>query len=460
MSYQNTSILVVDDEADICEMVSEILKDNGYKVKTALSKDSAIKIIEEIGITLLITDIWMNDNENAGIELLEWCKKHNSLIPVLIMSGHGTIESAVTAAKNGAYDFVEKPFNSSRLLLLVEKALNERQLKLKLLDSQNEWVKSNHLIGKSSSIKSIKNILSKVSKNNSRVLITGSSGVGKETCARFLHMNSSRSNHPFVVASCATLSSQMVDQLLFGWSENTERIHGSGLFEQANYGTLFFHEICDLPLDTQGRLVNVIQDQSFYKYGTNKKINLDVRIVSASSYNLKKSVESGLLREDLFYRLSVVPIVISPLNERYDDIPLLIEHFMSIASKLLNKFPLKLSSESLALLQSYKWPGNVRQLKNIIEWLLIMYGNQENFIIKIKDLPPEILKDGNEIKDNVKSDFNLPLKDARKIFEKNYIENQLTRFKGNIARTSSFVGMDRSALHRKIKELNINFSNK
>ncbi len=460
MSYQNTSILVVDDEADICEMVSEILMDNGYKVKTALSKESAIKIIEEIGITLLITDIWMNENENAGIELLEWCKKHNSLIPVLIMSGHGTIESAVTAAKNGAYDFVEKPFNSSRLLLLVEKALNERQLKLKLLDSQNEWVKSNHLIGKSSSIKSIKNILSKVSKNNSRVLITGSSGVGKETCARFLHMNSSRSNHPFVVASCASLSLQMVDQLLFGWSENSKNDHESGLFEQANYGTLFFHEICDLPLETQGRLVHVIQDQSFYKYGTNKKINLDVRIVSASSYDLKKSVDSGILREDLFYRLSVVPISISPLNQRYDDIPLLIEHFMLIASKLLNKFPLKLSNDTMALLQSYEWPGNVRQLKNVIEWLLIMYGNKENFVIKNQDLPPEILRDGNKNKTNVKSDFNLPLKDARKIFEKNYLENQLSRFKGNIARTSSFVGMDRSALHRKIKELNINFNNK
>ena len=460
MSFQNTTILVVDDEADICEMVSEILMDNGYKVKTALSKESAIKIIEEVGVTLLITDIWMNENENAGIELLEWCKKHNSLIPVLIMSGHGTIESAVTAAKNGAYDFVEKPFNSSRLLLLVEKALNERQLKLKLLDSQNEWVKSNHLIGKSSSIKSIKNVLSKVSKNNSRVLITGSSGVGKETCARFLHMNSSRSNHPFIVASCASLSSQMVDQLLFGWSENSKKNHQSGLFEQANYGTLFFHEICDLPLDTQGRLVHVIQDQSFYKYGTNKKINLDVRIISASSYDLEKSVESGILREDLFYRLSVVPISISPLNQRYDDIPLLIEHFMLIASKLLNKFPLKLSNDTIALLQSYEWPGNVRQLKNVIEWLLIMYGNQENFIIKTQDLPPEILKDNNENKVNVKSDFNLPLKDARKKFEKNYLVNQLSRFKGNIARTSSFVGMDRSALHRKIKELNINLNNK
>ena len=230
----NTTILVVDDEVDICEMVSEILTDQGYIVKKALSKKSAIEIIEETGITLLITDIWMNNNENAGIELLEWCKNHNSLIPVIVMSGHGTIESAMIAAKNGAYDFVEKPFNSNRLLLLVEKALNERQLKIKLQDSQNEWVKSNYLIGKSNAIKSIKNILSKVSKNNSRILITGPSGVGKETCARYMHTNSSRSNNPFISASCATLSVQTVDQLLFGWSKKTDLFHTSVLFEQAN----------------------------------------------------------------------------------------------------------------------------------------------------------------------------------------------------------------------------------
>ena len=459
MNYHNSSILVVDDEADICNMVSEILNDNGYNVKTAFSKDNAIKTIEETGITLVITDIWMNDNDHAGIELLEWCKNHNSLIPVIIMSGHGSIETAMTAAKNGAYDFVEKPFNSSRLLLLVEKALNERFLKIKLMDSENEWVKSNHLLGQSSPIKNIKNVLSKVFLNNSRVLISGPAGSGKETCARFLHMNSNRLNQPFVTASCATLSAQMVDQLLFGWSEDSDSYSGSGLFEQANYGTLFFDEICDLPLETQGKLVNTIQDQSFYKYKNNKKINLDVRIVSASNYDLKKSIENGILREDLYYRLSVIPISMPSLSERNDDIPILIDHFMNVASKLLNKYPLVLSNDTLALLQTYDWPGNVRQLKNVIEWLLIMHGNKEDFTIKINDLPPEISKEHSDNNRNVSNNLNLPLKDARKLFEKDYIESQLLRFKGNIARTSNFIGMDRSALHRKIKELGIEINN-
>ncbi len=456
MKFKNTTILIVDDEKDICSLVADILIDEGYHVKYCLSQNDAKKIIEETGITLLITDIWMNDNENAGLELLEWCKKRNSLIPVIVMSGHGTIESAMTAAKNGAYDFIEKPFNSDRLLLLVEKALNERLLKLKLLDAENEWMKSSDLVGKSNFIKSLKNLLEKVSKNNSRVLISGPSGSGKETCARYLHMNSSRANQPFVVASCATLSSQMVDQLLFGWSTDQNKIKESGLFEQANHGSLFFNEICDLPLETQGKLIHLIQDQSFYNIGTNTKVSLDVRIISASSHNLIDAINSGKLREDLYYRLSVVPVEVSPLSKRSDDITLLISHFMKIASKLLNKYELDLSNEVIALLQSYDWPGNIRQLKNLIEWLLIMYGNSKNYKVKLSELPPEILQHKKSMNLLSQNNFNLPLKDARKKFEKNYLENQLLRFKGNIARTSVFVGMDRSALHRKIKELNIN----
>ncbi len=455
MNKFNTSILVVDDEEDICHMVSEILKDHGYKVNTAFSKEDAIKIIQETRITLVITDIWMNDNDAAGIELLEWCKTNNSLTPVLIMSGHGTIESAMIAAKNGAYDFIEKPFNSERLLLLVEKALNERYLKIRLMNSENEWLNSNDLVGNSSAIKGIKILLSKVSQNNSRILITGPSGSGKETCARFIHMNSDRSSYPFIKASCATLSTQMVDKLLFGWSEISDSSNNPGLFEQANHGTLFFHEICDLPLETQGKLVNAIQDQSFYKLGLNKSMKLDIRIISASNYNPMEAVEKGLLREDLFYRLSVVPVSVPSLNERLDDIPDLIDHFMSIGSKLLDKYPLNFSKDTLALLQAYDWPGNIRQLKNIIEWLLIMYGNKEKFIVRIEDLPPEISMKSGVFKAEDMDNFNLPLKDARKIFEKKYLENQLVRFKGNIARASTFVGMDRSALHRKIKELNI-----
>ena len=452
----NNKILIVDDEPDICNLVSDILSETGYSVNSAFSKEEAIKIMENSGISLVITDIWMNDNEKEGFELLEWCKAYNALTPVLIMSGHGTIEYAMNAAKNGAYDFLEKPFNSDRLLFLVKKALQERDLKIKLMDSNNEWLKSNHIIGKSSKIRNIKNICIKVSKSNSRILISGPSGSGKETCARFIHSVSNRMNHPFVVAACASLSNQMVDQLLFGFNDSKNKKDTKSLFEQANNGTIYFNEICDLPNDTQAKLINVIQDQSFYKYGSNKKIKIDIRVIAGTTFDPNEAVKNGILREDLYYRLSVVPIVIPSLNSRIEDINVLINSFMEVASKIFNKNKLFFSDETYILLQSFDWKGNVRQLKNLIEWLLIMYGNEKNFQVEISHLPPEfkINKDNNN-KHNY--DLNLPIKDARKIFEKKYLETQLNRFKGNIAKTSTFVGMDRSALHRKIKELDIKF---
>ena len=450
----NDKILIVDDEPDICDLISDILIECGYSVNSAFSKDEAIKVMENSGISLVITDIWMNDNEKEGFELLEWCKAYNALTPVLIMSGHGTIEYAMNAAKNGAYDFLEKPFNSDRLLFLVKKALQERDLKIKLMDSNNEWLKSNHIIGKSSKIKNVKNICIKVSRSNSRILISGPSGSGKETCARFIHSLSNRMNHPFVVAACASLSNQMVDQLLFGFNDSKNKNDAKSLFEQANNGTIYFNEVCDLPLDTQAKLINVIQDQSFYKYGSNKKIKIDIRVIAGTSYDPNEAVKNGILREDLYYRLSVVPISIPSLNSRIEDINLLINSFMEVASKLFNKNKLIFADETYILLKTFNWKGNVRQLKNLIEWLLIMYGNEKNFQVEISHLPPEF-KSNNDNENKHNYDLNLPIKDARKIFEKKYLETQLNRFKGNIAQTSTFVGMDRSALHRKIKELDI-----
>ena len=453
----NNKILIVDDEPDICELVSDILNENGYSVNSAYSMEQAIKIMENSGITLVITDIWMNDNEKEGFELLEWCKAYNALTPVLIMSGHGTIEYAMNAAKNGAYDFLEKPFNSERLLFLVKKALQERELKIKLMDSNNEWLKSNHIIGKSAKIKNIKNICLKVSKSNSRILITGPSGSGKETCARFIHSISNRLNHPFVVAACASLSNQMVDQLLFGFNDNKKKMATLSLFEQANNGTIYFNEICDLPIETQAKLINVIQEQSFYKFGSNQKIKIDIRVIAGTTYDPIEAIKEGVLKEDLYYRLSVVPINIPSLNSRIEDINILINSFMEIASKIFNKNNLIFSNETYILLQTFDWKGNVRQLKNLIEWLLIMYGNEKNFQVEISHLPPEFKK-SNFDQNSSNYNFNLPIKDARKVFEKKYIETQLDRFKGNIVKTSIFVGMDRSALHRKIKELGIKFN--
>ncbi len=463
MLKNKISILVVDDESDICEMVAEILKDEGYNAITANNYEAAVQILKNQNITLLITDIWMNNNTNAGLELLSWSKIYDSFIPVIMMSGHGNIETAMKAAKSGAYDFIEKPFKSERLILLVDKAIKERNLKIKVSDFEFRENERLNLIGSSSIFKNIKQQLNRVSQTNSRVLISGPSGSGKELIARFIHKESNRKSFPFIIASCATLSPERVEQVLFGWNEKIKEDQLSqnsiGLFEQANNGTLFFDEICDLPIQTQGKLVQAIQDQSFYKLGSNKKINVDVRVISASNKNLLKSMEDGVLREDLFYRLSVAPIEVPPLNKRSDDINDLVDYFLKLISKELGSHDLKISSETLVVLQNCDWPGNVRQLKNLIEWLIIMYGNQKNLIIMPSHLPPEILGFNEEKKiDKIRSEFSLSLKDARKNFEAYYLKEQLKRFKGNIAKTSTFIGMDRSALHRKLKELNININ--
>ena len=462
MIKNKISILIVDDEIDICDMVSSILDDEGYKTFIALSKNDAIEKVKNNDINLVITDIWMNNNVNSGLELLSWCKNYNSFIPVIMMSGHGNINTAMTAAKNGAFDFVEKPFKSDRLLLLIEKALIERNLKIKVMDYESRENQNIELIGSSFAIKNLRQSLKKISTSNSRVLILGHSGCGKELCARFIHKNSNRKNLPFIVASCATLSPERVEQVLFGWDENSNNLVENsqanlGLFEQANNGTLYFDEICDLPLQTQGKLVQAIQEQSFYRIGSNKKIQVDVRVISASNKNMTYAIESNILREDLFYRLSVAPIDIPSLSVRNEDIPDLINHFNNILSKETGKHVLKFSPDALAIFQSYEWPGNVRQLKNIIEWLLIMYGDKENFLIKASFLPPDLLGHKNDkVSKNTVLELELSLKEARKHFETSYLKSQLIRFKGSISRTSSFVGMDRSALHRKLKELEIN----
>ena len=464
MIENKISILIVDDELDICEMVAETLKDENYNTIIATNYDMAVNILKNENINLLITDIWMNNDANAGLNLLTFSQNYNPLIPVIMMSGHGNIETAMKAAKNGAFDFIEKPFKAERLILLIEKALIDRNLKLKVLDFELKESERTALIGNSPTFKNIKQNLNKIAPTNSRVLITGPSGSGKELIARWIHKNSNRKSFPFIIASCATLSPERVEQVLFGWNDTTtdgdNNQSNLGLFEQANNGTLFFDEICDLPLQTQGKLVQAIQDQSFYKIGSNKKINVDVRIISASNNNLTEYIKNGILREDLFYRLSVAPIEVPPLNKRGEDIEDLIFHFLNLLAKDFGNNTLKLASETLLILKIYDWPGNVRQLKNILEWLNIMYGKQKDFIISPSHLPPEILGYNNKKEDvQISNQLSLSLKEARKIFEKNYLKEHLKRFKGNIAKTSTFIGMDRSALHRKLKELGIDINN-
>ena len=451
-------------EHHIILLYAETLKDENYNTIIATNYDMAVNILKNENINLLITDIWMNNDANAGLNLLTFSQNYNPLIPVIMMSGHGNIETAMKAAKNGAFDFIEKPFKAERLILLIEKALIDRNLKLKVLDFELKESERTALIGNSATFKNIKQNLNKIAPTNSRVLITGPSGSGKELIARWIHKNSNRKSFPFIIASCATLSPERVEQVLFGWNDTINDGENNqsnvGLFEQANNGTLFFDEICDLPLQTQGKLVQAIQDQSFYKIGSNKKINVDVRIISASNNNLTEYIKNGILREDLFYRLSVAPIEVPPLNKRGEDIEDLIFHFLNLLAKDFGNNTLKLASETLLILKIYDWPGNVRQLKNILEWLNIMYGKQKDFIISPSHLPPEILGYNNKKEDvQISNQLSLSLKEARKIFEKNYLKEHLERFKGNIAKTSTFIGMDRSALHRKLKELGIDINN-
>ena len=457
-------IIIVDDEKDIRELISGILSDEGFETRLAKDIDSLkIELIKRVP-SLILLDVWLDQSNADGIDILKVLKKSYPYIPVIMISGHGTIDMAINALKIGAFDFIEKPFKAERLILLIEKALQDRNLKLKVLDFELKENERMSLIGKSSIFKNIKQKLNKIASTNSRVLINGPSGSGKELMARWIHKKSERGSFPFIVASCATLSPERVEQVLFGWnevnSENKNNQSNIGLFEQANYGTLFFDEICDLPLQTQGKLVQAIQDQSFYKIGSNKKINVDVRIISASNNNLAEFIQNGTLRQDLFYRLSVAPIEVPPLNKRGEDIADLIVHFLNLLARDFGNSILKISSETLVILKNYDWPGNVRQLKNILEWLNIMYGKQKDFIISPSHLPPEILG-YNKKEENIHNSnhLSLSLKDARKVFEKNYLKEQLKRFKGSIAKTSSFIGMDRSALHRKLKELDININN-
>ena len=337
----------------------------------------------------------MNNNTKAGLELLNFSQNYDPLIPVIMMSGHGNIETAMKAAKNGAFDFIEKPFKAERLILLIEKALIDRNLKLKVLDFELKENERMTLIGNSATFKYIKQNLNKIAPTNSRVLITGPSGSGKELIARWIHKNSNRKSFPFIIASCATLSPERVEQVLFGWNDTTSDEDGNqsnvGLFEQANNGTLFFDEICDLPLQTQGKLVQAIQDQSFYKIGSNKKINVDVRIISASNNNLTEFIKNGTLREDLFYRLSVAPIEVPPLNKRGEDIVDLIFHFLNLLAKDFGNNTLKLASETLLILKSYDWPGNVRELSNMVHRLSVLYPGQ---ILTLQSIDKAMLPQG------------------------------------------------------------------
>ena len=453
-----TDILIVDDERDIRSLISMTLDDEGYATKQAAGAAEARNLLLSEPPKLAILDIWMRESDMDGLELLEWSKSIYPDLPILMISGHGTIETAVQAIRNGAYDFIEKPFKEERLLMMVARALESAkltrentELKARMIDGA-----APELIGKSSVMRGIRQSIDKIAPTASRVLVNGPSGSGKELAARCIHNKSDRKDERFVVANCARLASERVDAELFGSESLQSHRRVVGLFEQAHKGTLYFDEICDLPLETQGKIVRAVNEQRFRRVGGNIEVVVDVRVISASSRDLAAEISAGRLREDLYYRLGVVPLAMPPLVKRREDIPLLAKHFTALVAKRLGVLPFKLSDEVLAAMQGYGWPGNVRQIHNVIETMLILAPADRNEPIDLGLLPAEIhnaVRSGDE--SEMDTLMGLPLRGAREEFERAYLVTQLHRFDGNVSRVATFIGMERSALHRKLKVLNI-----
>ena len=453
-----TDILIVDDERDIRSLISMTLEDEGYATKQAAGAAEARNLLLSEPPKLAILDIWMRDSDMDGLELLEWSKSIYPDLPILMISGHGTIETAVQAIRNGAYDFIEKPFKEERLLMMVARALESAKLARENTELRAKMTDdvAPELVGKSAVMRGIRQSIDKIAPTASRVLVNGPSGSGKELAARCIHNKSDRRDERFVVANCARLASERVDAEIFGSESLQSHRRVVGLFEQAHKGTLYFDEICDLPLETQGKIVRAVNEQRFRRVGGNTEVVVDVRVISASSRDLAAEISAGRLREDLYYRLGVVPLTMPPLAQRREDIPLLAKHFTALVAKRLGVLPFKISDEVLAAMQGYSWPGNVRQIHNVIETMLILAPNDRNEPIDLDLLPAEIhnvTRSGDETE--MDTLMGLPLRGAREEFERAYLVTQLHRFDGNVSRVASFIGMERSALHRKLKALNI-----
>ena len=454
-------ILIVDDEEDIRILTAGILEDEGYQTRTSADSVSALSTIEVRRPTLVLLDIWLQGSDLDGLGILKEIKKDHPNLPVLMMSGHGTVETAVKAIKLGAYDFIEKPFKSDRLINLVKRSIEAASLRRENEELKLRVDSKADLIGTSNAVSQVRQIIEKVAPANSRILISGPSGSGKEVVANMLHSMSRRSNGPFVVLNCATMAPDRMEVELFGTetpSDGQSTPSKVGTFEQAHNGTLFLDEVGDMPLETQGKIVRVLQEQVFTRVGGTTKVEVDVRVVASSSHDLAEEIKTGRFREDLYYRLRVVPIEIPSLKDRREDIPLLTTYFMTKASESTGQNFREIGKDAIAALQSYDWSGgNVRELRNVIERMLIMASDESELPIGTECLPEEIVSGGSTSSDSSfgAEIIGLPLREARKKFERDYLLAQVTRFGGNISRTASFIGMERSALHRKLKSLEI-----
>jgi len=453
-------VLIVDDEADIRMLMAGVLADEGYETRDAADSKGALEAIATRRPSLVILDIWLQGSELDGLQLLEIVKGKHPTLPVLMISGHGNVETAFTAMKLGANDFIEKPFKADHLLLRVQKAIDEARLK-----RENETLRSRlgngvELLGASPPVSAVRQAVERVAPTSSRVLITGPAGVGKEVVARLLHERSRRASGPFVALNCATMRPERVEIELFGTETGADG-PGSpatiGTFEQAHGGTLLLDEVSDMPLETQGKMVRVLQEQTFERVGGKTRVSVDVRVIASTNRNLQHEMAEGRFRQDLFYRLSVVPIAVPALADRREDIPILARYFVDRAVEA-NGLPARLiADDAMTILTTYHWPGNVRQLRNVVEWLLIMAPGEPQEPIRADMLPPDI---GVIPHPTSRNDFDgeimsVPLREARELFERRYLDAQVTRFDGNIAKTAAFIGMERSALYRKLRALGI-----
>ncbi len=453
-----SDILIVDDERDIRELVSDILQDEGYSTRLAGNSDDCMAAINDEPPGLLILDIWLKDSRMDGIDILKSVKRDNPDVPVVIISGHGNIEIAVAAIKQGAYDFIEKPFNIDQLMVVIRRAMEASVLRRENSSLKRREVTNAEMIGNSASYRTMLGQLDKVTKSNGRVMLKGPAGSGKEIAARYIHANSNRANAPFVTVNCAGIEPDRVEEVLFG-RETSERGIETGLLEQAHGGVVYFDEVADMPLGTQSKILRVLVDQQFQRVGGADKVRVDLRVISSTNKDLDTEIQADRFREELYHRLNVVPIAVPSLEERREDIPVLAEHFIEMCNGTQGLPLRELSDEAIALLQTMIWPGNVRQLKNLVERVLIL--GDSTGPIEARELPNDEEKtteDGRVVLSGALA--TLPLREAREAFEREYLLTQINRFGGNISRTASFVGMERSALHRKLKSLGVVTSNK
>ncbi|MEQ8405267.1 MAG: sigma-54 dependent transcriptional regulator [Oceanicaulis sp.] len=452
-------ILIVDDEADIRELIGGLLEDEGYEARYAGDADAALAAIRQRKPALAVLDVWLQGSRLDGIELLDEIKKADPGLPVVVISGHGTIETAVAAIRKGAYDFIEKPFKSDKLLVTVERALETTRLRRENEELRAKTGMHNELIGKSAAAATLRQTVDRVAPTNSRVLISGPPGCGKELIARLIHANSLRESGPFVPVSAAMMDPERVEQELFG-SEKDGQVERVGLLEQAHGGTLFLDEVGDMPLATQGKLLRMLVEQRFKRIGGASDVEVKVRVLSSTARELRGLISQGRFREDLYHRLAVVPLEVPSLSERRDDIPMLVEHFIERLTAMSGLPRRRIGDDAMAALQAHDWPGNVRQLRNNVERVLILATGDPDEPVTLDSLPSEVAgrSGGDAGGFDAERMIALPLRDAREKFEREYLKAQINRFGGNISRTASFIGMERSALHRKLKTLGVNGS--